>query len=205
MARPADISEKRILEVARDLFLERGIAATEMKEIAARAQIGRSSLYRYFPSKEDLAFQIAAEILAALQPQNLPETECTDGRAQLRAVLEQITALLLTHPREVRLLDEFDQLFSGPYPEIEAARRYVEFNRTCFCTPVEDALCHGKADGSLRYDLPDPLACRLLINTLLAAAQRVLPRAAHLREEQGYAEEYLSALPALLVEGLSAK
>ena len=50
MARPVDISDEAIIDVAQVLFLEKGIAATEMKDIAQRAKIGRSSLYRHFES-----------------------------------------------------------------------------------------------------------------------------------------------------------
>ena len=43
MARPVDISDEAIIDVAQVLFLEKGIAATEMKDIAQRAKIGRTT------------------------------------------------------------------------------------------------------------------------------------------------------------------
>ena len=205
MGRPTDISRDQILDTARMLFLEHGIAGTEMKEIAALVGISRSSLYRYFGSKEDIAFCVAAQLLTALQLPECAGDPQLDGKNQLRQLLDRIVALLIAHRREVRLLDEFDQLFTDPYPESAAARDYVQFNRDFFFAPVEKALFRGLSDGSLRSEQPVRLLSRMLTNTLLAAAQRTLPRAAHLREEQGYAEEYLIGLPALLVEGLSAK
>lgn len=43
-----------LLEIATDLFIERGFSATSMNEIAKRAGIQKASLYHHFPSKEAL-------------------------------------------------------------------------------------------------------------------------------------------------------
>jgi AcrR family transcriptional regulator len=42
-----------ILDAAYALFAERGYDATRMEEIAERAEVGTSTLYRYFPSKDE--------------------------------------------------------------------------------------------------------------------------------------------------------
>jgi AcrR family transcriptional regulator len=47
---PVDI----IIEAARQCYLERGISATGMQEVAARAGVARSTVYRYFPGRDDL-------------------------------------------------------------------------------------------------------------------------------------------------------
>ena len=49
---------KLILETGYRLILERGIVEVEMKDVAEIAQISRATLYRYFPSKQDLTFAI---------------------------------------------------------------------------------------------------------------------------------------------------
>jgi AcrR family transcriptional regulator len=43
-----------ILNAARLCYLEQGIAATGMQDVAARAGVARSTLYRYFPGRDDL-------------------------------------------------------------------------------------------------------------------------------------------------------
>jgi AcrR family transcriptional regulator len=44
----------RILDAARAVFAEQGFVGATMAAIAARAEVGAASLYRYFPSKEGL-------------------------------------------------------------------------------------------------------------------------------------------------------
>ena len=95
MARPVDISDEAIIDVAQVLFLEKGIAATEMKDIAQRAKIGRSSLYRHFESKESIAFGIAGRILTDLTAVlEQPVTETETGAQELREVLERYAGYL---------------------------------------------------------------------------------------------------------------
>lgn len=48
------LTEQAIVDAAMPLFAERGFAATTADEIAAAAGIGRRTLFRYFPTKEDI-------------------------------------------------------------------------------------------------------------------------------------------------------
>ena len=55
--RNAAHTRELILDTALPLFLEQGYEATTMEEIAERAGIGTSTLYRYFPSKDLLVLE----------------------------------------------------------------------------------------------------------------------------------------------------
>ena len=46
-----EANKHNIVEVSKELFLERGFAQTNMAEIAELAKISRKTLYRYFSSK----------------------------------------------------------------------------------------------------------------------------------------------------------
>lgn len=62
---PGPIASKpvreRIFEVARDLFYRRGIRAVGVETIVAEAGTTKMSLYRHFPSKEDLVVAYLTE------------------------------------------------------------------------------------------------------------------------------------------------
>lgn len=55
-------SKKRlILQVATEVFAERGFNETTISQIARKAKISEGSIYNYFESKEDLLFSIPEE------------------------------------------------------------------------------------------------------------------------------------------------
>ncbi|MGW0323883.1 TetR/AcrR family transcriptional regulator [Nocardia sp. NPDC003183] len=63
--RPPGKSGAELLTVAREVFLERGFAGSTMDEIAARAGISKTSLYREHPSKEGLFAAVVEHWTAA--------------------------------------------------------------------------------------------------------------------------------------------
>jgi AcrR family transcriptional regulator len=204
MARPVDISDAELLALAERSFLEKGLGATEMKDIAVNAGISRSSLYRHFPSKESLAFKVAQRILQEwMDVWNEPVPAVLTGKDALELILNRMVLSLTKRPCQVRFLDEFDQLFSDAYPPVQEAAEYIKFNGSEKKSVLEEALFRGKEDGTLRLPFSENFTAMLLINTLLGTAQRVIPRDDLLRREQGYGIEYLQKLPQLLVLSLT--
>ena len=49
---------QRVIETALDMFMENGIAATSMNQIAKKSKPSQMSLYRYFSNKEELILRI---------------------------------------------------------------------------------------------------------------------------------------------------
>lgn len=56
-----DTRRKAILDIARDMFLSGGYAATSMSAVAARLGGSKGTLYNYFASKEELFCAMVAE------------------------------------------------------------------------------------------------------------------------------------------------
>ncbi|RQO55378.1 TetR family transcriptional regulator [Paucibacter sp. KBW04] len=56
---------QELLEAALALFVERGFAATRSEEVALRAGVSKGTLYRYYPSKEELFKAVVRENLTA--------------------------------------------------------------------------------------------------------------------------------------------
>lgn len=207
MARPVGISDEAIIEIAQELFLAKGIATTEMKDIAQRANIGRSSLYRHFDSKEGIAFRIAEKILGEMTfVLEAPlEVQAETGAQEVLWLLERYTQMLIDNPEWVRFLDEFDQFFSDVYPDGKASADYVRFTQQLSNGTLDEALERGERDGSLRIPCSVPFTGKFLLNSLLAMGQRVIPRIDHYKQEHGYSLEYLTLLPQVLVKGISGK
>lgn len=74
-----------LADVALELFAERGFAAVTMAEIAAAADVGPRTVYRYFADKEELLFgedEAVAELLL----------EVVEGRPHDEPVLDSLVA-----------------------------------------------------------------------------------------------------------------
>ena len=62
MGRKRDVSEarQRILETADQLFYQEGVRAVGIDRIIAEAEVAKMSLYKHFPSKDDLILAVLA-------------------------------------------------------------------------------------------------------------------------------------------------
>ena len=68
-------TRRRIVDATRALHTEQGIAATSWDQIAARAGVGVGTVYRHFPSLDDLVpacGEVAMEIVALPAPADAP-------------------------------------------------------------------------------------------------------------------------------------
>ena len=62
----ADLTRRRILDTASDLFVEHGYAGTSIRDISERLGMTKGSLYYHFPSKEDLLLALLAPLFQAV-------------------------------------------------------------------------------------------------------------------------------------------
>lgn len=105
---------EQILEVASQLFIERGFESIKMADIAERLQTSRPNIYTYYPSTE--------AILDTLLERRVTEWLQEIDRQVAEQTLfppEQMLTLLLEH-RELLLL-----LYSGGGPQFQARRQRV--------------------------------------------------------------------------------
>jgi AcrR family transcriptional regulator len=84
----------RILQAAVELFTERDFHQVLMDDVAERADVGKGTLYRYFPTKEELYFATIFEGWDRLGKE-LEEALQQDG--PLRDTLEHVTRQVLSY------------------------------------------------------------------------------------------------------------
>jgi AcrR family transcriptional regulator len=138
----------RILEVAAQLFMEQGFAATSVREIGERASVGQSSLYHHVQSKGQLLYQLhqsfsrdLVERLNAVVAANPSPTE------QIRGLVRVVLSVVETHQAEVTVfLREGHALPKGSREEIQRDRDRVD-------AIVDGMIADGIAAGELRKDL----------------------------------------------------
>lgn len=176
----------RIRDIARSQFLTQGIARTEMKDLAERADVSRSTLYRCYAHKHQLAFVVADDIMQALSYPTLMRGEFTaaSGWEKLSEYVNRLISSLCERKDELLFLAEFDQTFAGEYPDFPEARAYANTNSACMRYVVEIA-AQGMADGSIRANEDAATIAAIITNTAFALIQRILPRLSHINAEHG--------------------
>ena len=100
MPPPDAAARKAILDIARDIFLSQGYAATSMSQVAARLGGSKGTLYNYFPSKQELfeaVIRNECELKQAAMFDTL-EVEGEDVEVVLREVGRRYTHLVLSEP-----------------------------------------------------------------------------------------------------------
>ena len=107
-------TRQRIVDATRELHGERGIAATSWDDIAARAGVGVGTVYRHFPSLDELV------------------PACGDVTMQLLELPDPATIpALFDHPSEPgervkRLVREVFAIYERGAPELRAVRREAD-------------------------------------------------------------------------------
>lgn len=104
MGRKAFVRE-RILNAAFDLFARRGYEAVSTRDIAQAAKVGPASMFKHFPSKEQLGRELYALALAPIEREfaALAETRPTPAQA-LTAAVEILYRMYDQRPRALALL-----------------------------------------------------------------------------------------------------
>lgn len=144
----ADDVKGRILSEAAQLFMEKGFAATSVREIGERAGVGQSSLYHHVRSKGQLLQQLHETFIQKLTD-DLTAVASSDASPtqQLRDIVHVVLTVVETHQPEVTVfLRESHALPKESRKKIQRERDEVD-------VVVDGVLKRGIASGEFRKDL----------------------------------------------------
>ena len=97
-------ARQRIIEAARELFLERGFDDVSVGDIAERAEVGRTTFFRHFGDKQEVVFAREQELLetiaAAGRADGVPAPRtAAEAVEQLRPIVLDVCAQVTADPR----------------------------------------------------------------------------------------------------------
>ena len=142
-------ADRAILTAARDLLAERGLAAMSIEEVAARAGVGKATIYRRWPSKGLLALD--AFVASFREEQPLPDTGSLrdDLLAALHAWVRAVTQTAMG-PMLTGLIAEAQH-----DPELRGAwrDRVLEPLRTQHRIMLDRAIARGEITASVDQDV----------------------------------------------------
>ena len=152
-------ADRAIIDAALSVFAESGTEGLCIERVAARAGVGKSTIYRRWPGKEDLLL----DAIGALQ-KPLPEPAGESVREDLVTILGAMRDSV-ADPRRAR---EFALLLGegAKYPRLMA--RYVETMLEPRRDVIRSVLRRGVAAGELRPDADIEVALFMLTGAVLA-------------------------------------
>jgi AcrR family transcriptional regulator len=184
-----------LLDIAANLFAERGLKATTVRDIADAAGILSGSLYHHFDSKESMVDEILRGFLdelfgdyAAILARGLAPRERFEAivRTSFEA-LDRNHAAVAIYQNEARLLAD------------QAAFGYIRERLAEFKTMWTDLLREGVADGSFRKDLDIDLAYRFFRDTVWVGVRWYRPGGSTAVKD--VSKQYL----AIVLDGIGSK
>ena len=175
----AEARRERILEAARQVFLESGFAGARTRRIAEEAGITEALLYRYFPSKADIFRAAVHEPLERFTEELLATTADIDTRQDDRPqLLRQVNEKLLQFMAD-----------SGPFLAVvllseqnEARRFYQSDLHPTLSGPIYEVISRitgwRQRDGSLIFAAMFGVHMGLAVDALLRGRDIDAPRVA---------------------------
>jgi AcrR family transcriptional regulator len=180
-------ADRAIIDAALSLFAEHGAEALCIEKVAARAGVGKATIYRRWPGKEDLLL----DALAALKTP-LPQPGGESVRADLIALLQAV-GRDLADPRRARL---FALLLGegAKYPRL--ITKYMETVVEPRREVIRAVLRRGAASGELRADTDVDAALFMLTGAVLARGKH---------EPEALTPQFAERVVDELLRGLAAR
>lgn len=147
-----------ILSAAAELFAGRDYADVQVDEVAKRAGVGKATLYRYFPSKEELYLESLERALGGLE-QRL-DAESGPGVTAVTRLTAMVSALIDTLSEQLPTL----KLLGGDQSDLaDRMRRILRRRSARTAMALRQVLMEGVAAGEFRAALDTDMTPLLII------------------------------------------
>lgn len=143
-------TRQRILEAAREMFVERGYEATTMRAIAERIEYTPTAIYHHFRNKEALLSELCALDFRALAAAFHKIARIEDPVERLRRAGQIYVEFGLQHPMQYQLMfmtRKPPEIMSGVHTTDPSEGAYAFLLQTC---------AEVIATGRLRPEYQDP-------------------------------------------------
>ena len=201
--RPSTEKEAAILQAATRLFGDKGYRGARTAEIAAAAGVTERTLFRYFPSKDQLYRRVMfPAVLAATMPRELTETgklfaaDTESFRDWHRRVLTMRVGAARAAAPQFRLM------LATIMTDEKLRRRVIRIWRENLWQHAVDTVKRYQKRGKLRTDLPAEAMARAIISLNLGY---IVARALLAPEADWKDEAEIEATVELLLEGAASR
>lgn len=196
-----------ILEVAEDLFIQKGIEQVTIGEIAVASRLTRATLYKYFSNKEEMVQEIFKSLTEGWRTRNEREvwTYPGTGYERLERFITVFFGFLFLNPREARFVGEINYLYAKKWSAEMFATTMLE-NLQDDRRLVLESIRLGMADGSLRRDIEPELMLAAFFNFASGMISRLGEMGDKVEVEFGIsAEKIFTQICRVFLDGLKPR
>ncbi len=148
-------ANRAILDATRALLVEHGFTRLRLEHVAARAGVGKGTIYRRWASKEALTLEVVLELAAP----HLDIADVGDTRAELRAATHNPLDAIIATPWGPVIRAMLSQIAGNPAIGDPFRATVVAHRRAEIARVIE----RGIARGDLRPDADASIATELLV------------------------------------------
>lgn len=141
-----ELKLKFVVDIAIDLFMQKSISEVTMKDIAAAADIGEATIYRYFPKKELIVLACVMSLQKEVADKYFMMDKGTNGYEKLKIFYDSYLEIFEDNPNYYYFIKEFDAFMYNQNPSmLKEYEKGIDTYKNAFMQAYEE----GKKDGSV--------------------------------------------------------
>ena len=152
----------KIVELTEEKFFRDGFYKTTMDEVAAELKMSKKTIYKFFPSKNELVMAIAKHFMESMKSKIAPTLASEKNAIEKLAELNNILAKT-SQKISAKRMDEIRRHFPALWNEIDSFRTKMMFGN------ITKVIDQGKTEG-LFIDYPTPI----IMNTLVSSVRAIV-------------------------------
>lgn len=150
--------KEKILELGEEKFFKEGFYRTTMDDVASEMRMSKKTIYKFFPSKEDLILGIAKLFMNKIKTKILAALDTDKNAIEKLSELIQVLASA-SHRISPRMMDEMRRHFPSLWDEVEKFRTEMMFAN------VTRVIEQGKKEGLFK-DYPTVIIMHMLVGSV---------------------------------------
>jgi len=154
--------QNKIVELTEEKFFREGFYKTTMDEVASDLKMSKKTIYKFFPSKDDLVKAIAKHFMEGMKKKIIPALNSDKNAIEKLAELNSILAKTSEKISSKRM-DEIRKHFPSLWAEIDNFRTKMMFGN------ITKVIDQGKAED-LFIAYPTPI----IMNTLVSSVRAIV-------------------------------
>jgi AcrR family transcriptional regulator len=152
--------QSKIVGISEEKFFRDGFYKTTMDEVASELSMSKKTIYKFFPSKDDLVMAIARHFMDRLKSKIVPALNSDKNAIQK---LEELINILASATDKIspKRMEEMKRHFPNLWNEIDGFRTKMMFGN------ITKVIDQGKAEG-LFIDYPTQIIMNMLVASIRA-------------------------------------